>query len=214
MEINKIYCGNSLDLIKELDIAPKLIVMSPPDQNETPYTFEQYTDFIHTIYNDCFDKLEDGGVLFSITTDRKYEGKILLKHNEIINSLKNKSTQFNYKIWAKSLKANLYILTFAHMMFFCKGKKPKTKNKTTDFYPDVWLLDQESVEGYPKKDSFPTQLITRVIMEYTNPGDIILDPFIGSGKTSKVAIDNDRKFIGFDLSQEFVNIAEKYTWTL
>ena len=209
-ETNKLYCGDSLTLIKELGVEPSLVIMSPPDQAETNMSFGEYTSFIHSVYNDAFDKLKDGGVLVSITTDRKHNGAIYLKHEEIINALKNKATLFNYKIWAKSLKTNLYILNFCHMLFFCKGKKPLIKNNISEFYPDVWLLERDKIKNYPSKDSFPSELVKRLVLTFTNTSDLIFDPFVGSGKTAKVAVDNDRKFIGFDSSQEFIDIANRY----
>ena len=42
-----------------------------------------------------------------------------------------------------------------------------------------------------------------------NPGDLILDPFIGSGTTAKAAIELDRNYIGFEISKEYCDIAEE-----
>jgi len=208
MKPNTIYHGNALDLIQELNVAPQLIVMSPPDVNETNYSLEEYKRFIHTIYSDCSDKLAEGGVMVSITTDTKIKGSVFTKHSEIINSVP-KLNLFNYKIWAKTLKSNLYILTFCHMLFFCKGKKPAIKNTLSEFYPDVWLLESDKINDYPAKDSFPSELVKRIILTFTKENDVVLDPFLGSGKTAKIAKDNGRQFIGFELDEKFVRMARE-----
>lgn len=208
-KINTIYQGNSLDLVPQLEVSPNLIIMSPPDQAETTMNMEEYTNFIHTMYQNCAAVLPEGGVIASITTDRKYQGSIYLKHMEIIKSLQGKLNLFNYKIWAKSLKTNLYILTYCHMLFFCKGKSPTIKNKVSEFYPDVWALEVDKIPGYKTKDTFPSELVRRIVMTFTNPGDLVLDPFCGTGKTLKISKDNDRKYIGFELEKSFIDIADK-----
>lgn len=54
---------------------------------------------------------------------------------------------------------------------------------------------------------FPLELASRVIKLYTNPGDIVLDPFIGSGTTAIAAIECNRHFIGFEMMQKYADIA-------
>ncbi len=50
----------------------------------------------------------------------------------------------------------------------------------------------------------PEQLLARIIRCCSNPGDIVLDPFAGSGTTLAVAKKLDRKFVGFELSEDYV----------
>lgn len=56
---------------------------------------------------------------------------------------------------------------------------------------------------------FPEKLAEDHIISWSNPGDIVLDPFMGSGTTAKMAALNGRSFIGFEVSDEYVVIAEK-----
>ena len=56
---------------------------------------------------------------------------------------------------------------------------------------------------------FPEQLANNHIISWSNEGDIILDPFMGSGTTAKMAILNKRNYIGFEISKEYCDIAEK-----
>ena len=55
---------------------------------------------------------------------------------------------------------------------------------------------------------FPEQLASDHILSWSNEGDMVLDPFMGSGTTGKMALLHNRKFIGIELSQEYVNIAK------
>lgn len=47
------------------------------------------------------------------------------------------------------------------------------------------------------------------ILSWSNKGDVVLDPFCGSGTTAKMAMLTGRKFIGFEISAEYCDIAEK-----
>ena len=56
---------------------------------------------------------------------------------------------------------------------------------------------------------FPEKLAQDHILSWSNEGDLVLDPFMGSGTTAKMALLNNRNFIGFELSQEYCRMAEK-----
>ena len=208
-ETNKIYQGDALDLIDQLMVSPNLIIMSPPDSAETKFNQEQYREFLSNIYRKCMNKLDENGVLVSITTDRKIEGKIYTKHIDIINSMKDK-VLFNYKIWAKKLGTNLYILTYCHILCFKNPKSRITNNKVEEWYPDVLLIERDKIKGYPSKDSFPSKLIDIIVRNYSRAGDLVLDPFLGSGKTAKVCNELNRKWIGFELLSSNIEIADTF----
>ena len=54
---------------------------------------------------------------------------------------------------------------------------------------------------------FPEKLAKDHIISWSNEGDIVLDPFMGSGTTAKMALLNNRQYIGFELSEEYCEIA-------
>ena len=56
---------------------------------------------------------------------------------------------------------------------------------------------------------FPIQLAIRVIRLYTDEGDIVLDPFLGSGTTAVAAIKTNRRFIGIEKMKQYYDIANK-----
>jgi DNA modification methylase len=61
--------------------------------------------------------------------------------------------------------------------------------------------------GHPAM--FPEKLAEDHILSWSNPGDIVLDPFIGSGTTAKMAIRHNRRFIGIDISEEYCALARR-----
>lgn len=56
---------------------------------------------------------------------------------------------------------------------------------------------------------FPEKLVNDHILSWSNEGDIVFDPFMGSGTTAKMARLNKRKWIGFEVAEEYVDIAYK-----
>lgn len=56
---------------------------------------------------------------------------------------------------------------------------------------------------------FPEELANDHIISWSNKNDIVLDPFMGSGTTAKMAILNDRNWIGFEISEEYCKVIEK-----
>src|SRR5690606_23617347 len=65
----------------------------------------------------------------------------------------------------------------------------------------------DGTTGHPAM--YPEKLAERCILSWSNPGDLVLDYFMGSGTTAKMAQKAGRQFIGCDISAEYVAIAEK-----
>jgi site-specific DNA-methyltransferase (adenine-specific) len=55
----------------------------------------------------------------------------------------------------------------------------------------------------------PLKLLERILLASTNEGDIVLDPFNGSGSTGVVALRLGRKYIGIEMSQEYLDLTIK-----
>ena len=63
--------------------------------------------------------------------------------------------------------------------------------------------------AYKHPAIFPEALAHDHIISWSNPGDVVLDPFMGSGTTAKMAKLTGRKYIGFEISEEYCEIARK-----
>ena len=71
-----------------------------------------------------------------------------------------------------------------------------------------WKVTKDEC-AYQHPAIFPEQLAQDHIISWSNKNDIVMDIFSGSGTTHKMALLNNRKFIGFELSQEYVDIEEQ-----
>jgi site-specific DNA-methyltransferase (adenine-specific) len=71
----------------------------------------------------------------------------------------------------------------------------------------VWKVSAEHVDGHTA--TFPTKIVKRLLLGVTDKGDIVFDPFLGSGTMLKLCKRYRRKFIGCDLNKKFVTSAVK-----
>ena len=69
------------------------------------------------------------------------------------------------------------------------------------------LFETESGEKIKHPAVFPLELPLRHILSWTNEGDVVLDPFIGSGTTAIAALRLNRRFIGIEMNKDYVGIA-------
>ena len=242
LELNKIYCGDCLDLMREMpDKCVDLTVTSPPYDNLRDY--KGYSFRFEETANELYRITKDGGVVVWVVNDATINGSET--GTSFRQALFFKEIGFNLHdtmIYAKKNPTpyhhNRYNPAFEFMFVFSNGKpavfnpiKIHTGNKRTGNYryPDGSLRSantQESsgmkmlnnifyysvgtdkeVKEHPAK--FPEKLAEDHILSWSNPGDIVFDPFMGSGTTAKMALKNGRRFIGIDISQEYCDIAEK-----
>jgi site-specific DNA-methyltransferase (adenine-specific) len=89
--------------------------------------------------------------------------------------------------------------------------KPERVCQEYGVRPNIWRYNtnkfgMESEWKHPAK--FPVKLAEDHILSWSNPGDTVLDPFLGSGTTGKMAIETGREFIGIEISEEYLKIAQ------
>ena len=92
-----------------------------------------------------------------------------------------------------------------------KGEKQNSisKEQFMEWTKSIWTMNAESARRIGHPAPFPEELPNRLIQLYSFKGDIILDPFMGSGTTAVSALKTDRKFVGYDISKEYIDLAEK-----
>ena len=87
------------------------------------------------------------------------------------------------------------------------GKTKTIESSAYRMRSNVWKESQVGVEGHPAP--FPEKLVQDHIISWSNEGDTVLDCFLGSGTTGKVAKQLNRQFIGIEISPEYLEIAKK-----
>ncbi len=84
-----------------------------------------------------------------------------------------------------------------------------TMDEFVDATTDVWDLPAESATRVGHPAPFPVELPRRLIELFTYRGDLVLDPFCGSGSTAVAALRTGRHYVGFDTDPGYVALAEE-----
>ena len=129
--------------------------------------------------------------------------------------------------WGSWLSASNPILRDIHeyILVFSKGDykrdrkidEKETKQNTIsrhefiEWTKSIWTFNAESARRVGHPAPFPIDLPHRLIQLYSFTTDIILDPFMGSGTTAIAALKNNRKYIGFEISQDYIKLTEQRT---
>ncbi len=183
-------------------------------------TFEEYDTFTNNWLTECYRVLKPTGSIWVIGSYHNIfrVGKIIQDIgywilNDIIwvktNPMPNfKGTRFNNAhetlIWAAKSKSAKYTFHYHSM---------KVMNDDLQMRSD-WLIpicqgkERIKVDGQKAHSTQkPEELLYRVLISSSNPGDIVLDPFSGSGTTAAVAKLLRRNYIGFEQEEFYIEIS-------
>lgn len=176
----------------------------PDDMDETAYQAEQIA-IVEAIYQST----AAGGSLFYNHKCRWRDGVLLhpllwmqppswvLREELIWN--RARSMTFNARMWAPSEE---------RILWFLKPGAARTWNQPSGAaLLSVWNISHESGRNKPHPVSFPASLPARAIAACSNPGDVVLDPFAGSGTTLVAAKDAGRRAIGVERDERYCEIA-------
>lgn len=234
MEINKIYNGNNLEVLKSFpDNSIDLIVTSPNYNNwrnkRTQASRKEFWDRTNIVYDNCSDK----------ETDEAYEAGQIEIINEMIRVLKPTGTIcYNHKdrIFEFEVKSPLEWILKSNAKYrqritwdrcgmqaynpvrfyrvdediYILGKEAKgfKWNKEAAKYLSIWrIVPNKNIYGH--NATFPEEIARRCIEAFSDKGDIVLDPYNGTGTTTKVAHELGRKYIGIDISEKYNDTAHK-----
>ena len=81
------------------------------------------------------------------------------------------------------------------------------KQEFIDLTKSIWRFPTASAKRIGHPAPFPIELPRRSIEFYTYAGDVVLDPFIGAGSTALAAQNTGRFYVGFDISQDYIDLA-------
>lgn len=134
-----------------------------------------------------------------------------------------KLTTVNHLIWKYQFGVTTkrkYVTSHYHCLFVCKddnkrkfypfsrfGKEDKTPNGGSAHYKDkedVWNIKREYWRGDKKTPTkLPSEIITKILDYSSQEGDVVLDPFLGSGQVAVVSKMKNRHYIGFEIARAY-----------
>ena len=84
-----------------------------------------------------------------------------------------------------------------------------SKEEFLESSKSVWSFSAESAKKIGHPAPFPVELPRRLIQFYTFEGEVVLDPFMGSGQTALAAIEAGRHYVGYEIDPAYVELAER-----
>lgn len=123
--------------------------------------------------------------------------------------------------WGSWMSASNPVLrdTHEYILVFSKGafRRRKTEGQEStigreqfmEWTKSVWRMTPESARKVGHPAPFPVELPYRLLQLYTFRGDIVLDPFMGSGTTAMAALQTERAFVGYEISAEYAALARQ-----
>src|SRR3990167_7569633 len=229
--INKVLNEDCLNVLKELPDRCIDLVLTDPPYGITNNDWDS-TEKLPEVFNECLRVLKDwGGLVFTASEPFNHEMYQLLKkyfrHSWVWDKDFPGSFQ-NAKF--RPLKVEESIMVFSNntpvnyypIMRKIKERKSGGGGKITDNYSGLKYYETIRSEAFPKSiirffngdqknKQHPTQkpvsLMSYLIQTYSQPNDIIFDPFLGSGTTAVAAKQLGRNYIGIEISEKYCKIA-------
>jgi site-specific DNA-methyltransferase (adenine-specific) len=237
MKLNKIYQEDCLSTLKKMkDDSIDMVITSPPYNmnlriRNGKYCSRQIVKEISTKYTEFSDNLpiDEYNKLHSDVLRELLRVSDLIFYNiQIVTGSKRSIFKMigefadNLKdiiVWDKGYgqpamqnqvlnRRTELILVFEKdypisRQFRTRGKFARGK------LDDIWEIKRERSKGESHGAIFPQELVSTILENFSEEGDIIYDPFMGTGTTAVVAKQLKRKFIGSEISQKYIDIAEE-----
>lgn len=235
--LDKIICSSSENMKELPDNSIHLMVTSPPynvgKEYDKDLSLEEYLDMIRRVMKEVYRVLVVGGracinianigrkpyIPFNAHITKIMLDLGFLMRGEIIWD--KSSSAGTSTAWGSFQSAKNPTLRDVHeyILVFSKGSYGRNKDNNKkdtiekrefiDLTKSIWSFPAVSAKKIGHPAPFPEELPRRLLQFYTFEGDIILDPFMGSGQTALAAIKNRRHFVGYDVEKKYCDLAEK-----
>ena len=233
--VNHIFCQSSEAMTALPDHSVHLMVTSPPynvgKEYDADRTLEEYLAFLERVWRETWRVLVPGGrmcinlanlgrkpyiPLHSYITESLLRLGCLMRGEIIWNKAASASPSTAWGSWRSAANPTLrdiheYILVFSKGCFrrenLAKRASTISRDEFLEFTRSVWSFPAEPARKVGHPAPFPVELPYRLIQLYTFQGEVVLDPFMGSGQTALAALKAGRTYIGYELDPQYVTLA-------
>ena len=234
---NRILTASSEDMSFLPDKSVHLMVTSPPYNASKDYdadlTLQEYLGLLEKVFTETYRVLVDGGracinvanlgrrpyiPLSDHISQLMMEIGFLMRGEIIWNKGAGAGVSMAWGSWRSASNPVLrdvheYILVFSKGPFRRlkteQHENTITREEFMEWTKSVWTINPESARKVGHPAPFPVELPYRLIQLFTFKGDVVLDPFMGSGSTALAALKAGRRYIGCETNPDYVRLAEQ-----
>ena len=235
--LNKLYCKSSENMDEIPDDSIHLMVTSPPynvgKEYDNDLTLDEYLELLTVVFAQTYKKLVTGGracinianigrkpyiplhaMVIEIMLDLGF-----LMRGEIIWD--KSASAGGSCAWGSWMSASNPVLRDYHEYILVFSKESYSKNRSQErkdtierdefiqWTKSIWTFPAVNAKKIGHPAPFPIELPHRLINLYSYEGDVVLDPFCGSGTTCIAALQNNRNYIAYDINEEYVKLSQK-----
>ncbi len=237
--INKIVCADCIEILSKVSRPfADLIFADPPfnigyqyDKYKDKVKKDKYVSWTRDWMSTCLNVLKPNGSFYIAIGDDYAANIKIIAEDELGLFLRNWIIwhyTFGQQTKAKFARAHTHIFYFTRdkkdftfndyavrvpsdRQLIYNDKRANVKGKMPD---DVWNEYSRVCGTFLEREGWhpcqmPESLLMRIISASSNPGDVVLDPFNGSGTTTVVAYQLGRQYAGIDISEQYVENATK-----
>ncbi len=233
---NQLFCKSS-ELMTELpDNSVHLMITSPPYNASKDYddnlSLDEYLGLLKRVWQETYRVTVPGGrvcinianlgrkpyiPLHSYLIEDMQDIGFLMRGEIIWNKASSASPSTAWGSWMSAANPVLrdiheYILIFSKDSFSRKREERENtigKEEFLEWTKSVWIFPAVSARKIGHPAPFPEELPYRLIQLYSFKGDVVLDPFAGSGTTCLSALKSERNYIGYDSNQDYIELANR-----
>ena len=221
LEINKIHCMDCVKGLKEIpDNSVDFILADPPFNVGLNYSDvddnipdENYSEWCFKWINQLYRIIKEGSYVIIFTGDKKlyYVMKAIYRTGFTFHHF----FKWHKPTGQRGLSGTVFFNRTELGFILTKGKANIKKINRKILYSDTLSVPEtnknQSLDGFlfdhPAKR--PTKLYRKIIEGFSKKEDLVLDCFMGSGTTAVVCKQLNRNYIGFEISKEYVEMAQK-----
>lgn len=231
--LDTLHCRSSETMEVIPDDCVSLMVTSPPynvgKEYDDDLSLDDYLDLLHRVLKETFRVMEPGGRVAVNVANLGRKPYLPLNHyvagllsdigfmlrGEIVwQKAAGAGGSCAWGSWRSAKNPTLrdvheYVLVASKASYGRArlGEDTISKEEFLEATTSVWQIKPASARRVGHPAPFPVELPRRVIELYTFAGDLVLDPFIGSGSTAVAAIQTGRHYIGYDTEPAYVEMA-------
>ncbi len=186
----------------------------PANYNRTPgrvvegYREEQedYLEFTRAWVSHLPKLLKETGSAFIFSGWNNLKDVLLALEETGLKTINHLIWKYQFGVYTK----RRFVTSHYHILFAVKNPAKYKFNKVDRYPEDVISVKREYWTGKTKTPTkLPLALVEKLILYATDPGDLVLDPFMGSGTTAVAALKTYRRFLGFEIVPEYVRFARE-----